>query len=300
MAALSTSLDTTAVTERIPTELIGAFVDGYEYTAPAGQAICRARPGKGSIAVRFGRWDQLDGGSGVPAGTKTETDVLTDVTLATSESSITPGIVGFRLPISDEAVEMVEHSNEVPAEALAECLRALNDRIDSDILSGSTSATNIAGAATDIFTAAKFRSASATYRALKLPPAAMGHAFVGHFDHFRDLEESVGSTSAPFTASAAAESLFGAPGASAYRGDYMGFRMFETGNTPVDGAGWSGCMTPIGAGSGLGCVMVKSPEIKMTRGDDAEVRKVTYFNVSAWYGAGLVNPSRILEVLGRT
>lgn len=301
MTALSTKLDTSAVEELIPTEMIGDFIAGYEYTAPSGLAVAWAKPGKGSIVHRFPRWNQLDGGSGVPSGTKTETDVFTDVTLDTTESSITPGFVGFRLPISDESSAEVQSGSAVPVGAVLEAVRGLNDRMDSDILSSITSATNTVGAATDNFTAAKFRAAAAQARTLELTDFGMGVACILHHDGFRDLEESIGGTTAPFTASNADASLFGAPRPGAYRGSYMGFKMFESGNIPANASNWAGCMTPCGAGaSGLGIVITEGAKVVPTRGDDAENRKVTYYVVSAWYGAGISNPSRILEILHRT
>lgn len=303
MPALTKALDATEGQELIPTELIGTFVASFEYTAPAGLLVAWASPGKGSIVKRFPRWNQLDKGSGVPAGTKTETDTFTDVDLDTTESSIVPGLVGFRLPISDEFVAQVQDGIAVPAAALIECINAENDRIDSDVLGSITSSTNTTGAATDNATPAKFRSGSAVYRALKIPASAsqMGHAFIGHFDAFRDLEEGTGSSAAPFTAMQGDESLYGAPGDGAFRGRYMGYLMFESGNVPAESGGWANCFTPIGPrASGLGIVETEMPNIRPTRGDDAENRALTYFNVRAWYGTGITNPSRILEVRSRT
>ena len=298
MAALGTSLDVTAVTELIATENIGDFVQAFEYPAPSGMAVAWAKPGQGSILQTFPRWNQLDSGSGVPAGTKTETDTLTDVDLDTSENTITPGIVGFRLPISDEAGAGTGH---VPAAAVIEAVRGLNDRMDSDILSSITAATNTVGAATDNFTAAKFRAASAAARVLDMTDFGMGMAAIIHNDGLRDLEESVGSSSAPFTADNAAVALFGAPRAGAFRGQYMGFSLFASNNIPANASNFAGCMTPIGANaSGLGIVVTEGPSVRPTRGDDAENRAVTYYNVRAWYGTGLTNPARLLEVLHRT
>ena len=61
------------------------------------------------------------------------------------------------------------------------------------------------------------------------------------------MEESIGSSSAPFTADNASVELFGAPRNGAFRGNYMGFSLFATGNAPSNAGNWSGAMTPIGA-----------------------------------------------------
>lgn len=300
MAALSTKVDVTAVTELVPTELIGTFVQEYEYTPRAAEAVAWAEPGVGSIVRRFPRWEQLDGGSGVPAGTKTETDTFTDVTLTAAENSITPGLVGFRMPLSDEAVAAFVGEGGLPASAIEAGLDGLLDRMDSDGLSSSTSATNTSGAATDNFTLAKFRAAAAAYRALKIPAAPMGSAFIGHFDAFRDLEESAGASAAVFAATELSSQMFGSmPG---FKGSYHGFSaLFESGNVPAESGGWSNGMTPIGQRvCGLGYVITERPNVRPTRGDDAENRAVTYLVTRAWYGTGLTNPNRYLEVLSRT
>jgi hypothetical protein len=291
MAALNPHTGTTEQTEIVPSELLDAFIQELPLPPLTGESIAWPVPGVGSIVRRFARFEDFT----FPTGTKTQTDTFTDVAVTLAESSITPGLVGCRIPISDELEAMA--IGGVPAETLAFAMRKMFNRIDIDILSGSTSATNTVGGTSDVFTAAKFRAAAATFRALDL--GAGMNAFVGHADAFRDLEESIASTTAPFTANMASSQLFGS--ASGYKATYSGFEMFETNNVPAEGAGWSNFMTPIGAQRcGLAIVMTEMPNIRRTRGDDAESRATTYYVLRAWYGAGLQNAGRWVEVLSRT
>ena len=195
---------------------------------------------------------QLDSGSGVPAGTKSESDTFTDVDLHTAESSVTPGLVGFRMPVSDEAA--VQSLAGVQAGALVEAIRALEDRIDTDILAGSASATSIVGAAADDLTLTKFRAACATYKATD--PMGADHACVLSHTCAGDLLDSLHATGASFARSAG--DSFDMKPVAGYLGKLHGFDCFESGNVADNGSGAdSNFMTPIGhQKSGLGLVEI--------------------------------------------
>lgn len=300
MAAPSTQTDTTSVTELIPTEELPSFVDEYGYTPRTGILVASLSPGLGSVAHRFARWDVI----AVPAGTKSEGDDFTQVEVTTAEESITPGIVGFEVALTDEVLAAAMGGLRVPAGQIPvafalECIAALSDRMDADILSSSTSATNTAGATTDTFTREKFSAAAAAYRALQIPNSEMmEHAFVGHHDAFRDLDADEVVT----TAARAATSEFRVLGAkSGYIGPYGGFQLFESGNVAAEGAGWSNLMTPMGFGrSGLGLVVSDPIRAEVNRGRDGALSASTYAVLRGWWGAGMRNRTRLLEVLSKT
>lgn len=288
------------LTETVPTEDINTFVQSYEYALPVGQIVAWARPSPlGSVAVRFPRWNQVNAATGVPAGTKTEGASFTRVTVDQTESSITPGLVGLEMALTDEVQRAAGIEGGVMAGVIIEALNAMSDRIDTDVLSSSTSATNTAGATGDNFTVSKFNAATAAYRALNIPAGPMGTAFIAHSDAIRDLTESWGTSSAPFQTNHALGAAFGpTPG---YHGQYLGFQVFESSNVPAEAPGWSNGMTPIGAGaSGLGIAMTEAPSVRSNRGSVGELDAEDMFVLRAWYGAGLTNPSRYLEVLSRT
>ena len=293
MAALSTYLGTSEATELIPTELIPSFVQGYEFADRVGMAIAWGRPGQGNVPVRFPRMNLLGAtsGAGVPAGTKSESDTFTDVLIDFAESTITPGMVGFRLPISDEAVAGVGGIAAVPAGSLAQCLEALADRIDSDTLSSSTSATNSVGTVSRDYTVAEFRSDLATYKTLNIPGAP---ALVLHHNGMADLLGSIHASTAGLVRGSSSVELGADDG---FQGVLHGVSLYESGNVPSESTGHSGLMTPQGTESGYGIVMNEMPNIRPTRGDEAEQRAVTFYVCRAWYGTGLTNPRRCQEVL---
>lgn len=292
MAAPSTQIDTTSVTELIPTEEIGAWLDGYGYPLGVGLLVAAIIPGTGSIPMRSPRWDQLS----VPAGTKSEGDDFTQVEMTTSEESATPGIVGFETSLTDEVVAGRVGIREAH---LIEAVTSLSNRMDADILAASTSATNTVGTTGGIFTRQYFSAAAAAYRALEIPGGEMfDHAFVLHHDAVRDLDDDEVVTAA---AKAASDNFRILGAAAGYLGAYGGFQLFESGNVAAEAPGWSNFATPIGAGrSGLMVVVTQSPTVEMNRGRDGARAASTFHVFRAWYGAGMRNRTRLLEVLSRT
>jgi len=296
MAALDPAVEVSDVTHVVPAEEIDSYIQGPNFAVRVAEMVAWAQPTRGSIAKKFPRWSAAPS---VPAGTKTETDTATDIQVATAEGSVTPAIVPFRVPISDEAAAGFMAGRGLPAEIIDIAIEALLERMDTDALAVSTGATSTTGAATDTFGASKFRSALATYRGLKIRGGPLGHALVLQDDGIRDLHESIGSSSSPFVKTAMDSIRFGP--ASGWIGGYSGVQLFSSPNVAAEAPGWSGFFTPIGfRQAGIAIGVTESPNVRITRGDDAENRAVTYANFRAWYGVGLINPDRVLEVLHRT
>ncbi len=290
MAALGTFTGVSALDDVVPTEQLTNFVQGFEYAMPVGMKIAWAKQGTGSMAVRFPRYGSVT----VPSGTKAETDTFSDASIATSEETITPGLVGFRFPLSDEAQVMA--LGGVPAGTLAQAMEALVNRMDVDVLSSSTSATNTAGAVTDVYTLARFRSDLSTYRGLKIPFAPLGHVLTLHENAASDLLESLGSTAAVW-AKESGDTLRLGPDAG-FIGSFGQVAIYSSPNVPTEGAGHSGLLTPIGADASFyGIVVQEMPNVARTRGDEAENRASTFYHFRAWYGAGMTNRNRGLEIL---
>lgn len=287
---ISTFTGLSAAQHIVPTEEIDGFIAGYEYPIPVSMALAWVVPGTGSTPHRFPRWGEIT----VPGGTVAETVAFADANISTAEGTGTPGMVGFRMPISDEVVAAA--TGGVPAAVLIEGIRALTNRMDSDLCGISTSATNATGAITDTFTLAKFRSALAAYKALRIPDSPFGHAMVLDHGPAAALLESLHSSAATLLVSQG-DSMGLGPVAGRI-GRLYGVEVFETGNVAAESTGKSNFMTPIGAThSGLGLVLSKMPHIEVSRGDDATARKVTYYVFAAWYAAALANTRRFLEVL---
>lgn len=290
MAALGTFTASSDVAHILDAEVIDDFVDNYSYHPPVGVAVASTRPGKGNTPVRFTRLGAIT----VPSGTHSETDDADDVEIASAEESITPGLVIFRFPIPDELMAAAG-GRGVPAEALAECLDAAVNRLDVDTLASSTSATQTYGAITDAFTLQHLRAAKAYAKGLRVKPGPLGMALVLHTDAASQLEESMHTSGATVPWGAASMDTFGL--VAGYQGMLEGFQVFESGNVAAETTGWSNFITPIGRGGGLGLVMNELPNIRMSRGDDGELRATTYFITRMWYGCGMANRLKLVEVL---
>lgn len=288
MPALSTAITSTDIEELIPTELIDAFVAGFEYPLPVGMVVAQRKAGKGNIPVRFPRWNELDL-SGI--GTShTETNNATDVEMDTTESSITPAMQIFRIAFSDESG--VASSGKVPAQALAEALKALTNRIDVNILAASTSATLATGSLSTALTLQGYRSALIYAQAQDLPTSmldvVLGNSAAG------SLFESMGSTGASYALSPEDMQRFGIQ--SGFQGKLLGQNVFQSNNVATDSTGYSNFMVPSGSSS-LGVVVEEMPNLRPTRGDDAESRATSYVVVRAWWGASIINPRQFIELL---
>lgn len=290
MAALSTFTGTTEGAEVIPTELIPFFIQGFEYPRTVGLGIAWARPGQGSIPSRFPRWGEVT----VPAGTKTESDQFSEANVDAAEESVTPGLVGFRFALSDEFT--VQSVGGIPATALREAMSALGNRMDEDILGASTSATNQAGSVSDEYTLSRFHDDLAVYWALNIPPATMGTALVLSHVGGQQLAASVANSGAPLARNEGDTIGLGPEGG--FLGRLYQIQVFATANVPNESTGASGMLTPIGMQQSFyGLVVQEMPGARRTRGDDAENRAVDFWHFRAWYGAGMTNRNRGLEIL---
>jgi hypothetical protein len=275
------------MTEVIETELIPDYIAAFEYEPPVATSVAWIKGGKGNIPVRYPRWNELT----IAGGTVAETVDAPDVTVDLAESSITPAMVRFRMPISDEVA--VEAMSGIPQGALNQGLTAMIQRMDSDGLSSSTSATNTVGAVGTAFGLAEFHTARQNYRARRLPGSL--HALVLHDDALDALENSIRNNSSPW-AIKPNEQLAAAVG-SQFQGQMAGFQIFLAGQVADESTGHSNFATPMGGESGLGIVLNELPSVRVTRGDTAENRASTFYHFRMWYGFGLTNPRRFLEVL---
>lgn len=283
---------TTTLTEVIPVEYIPEFIEGYNWNVPVAMEVARIveKADQGSVPYRFPRHDQFS----MPAGTKTEgTGSFTRVAHQTVENSLTPGIVGAEIVLTDEAQVAARTSGGILASTLEQTLLSLVDRMDTDILAGITSATNTTGTVSDVFTRDQWDDAVAAYRALSAKSMGNMHAALLAPSAYNDLKRDERSASA--TSAILASSFFG--GAQGFTGEYDGFMLAYAANAPSESSGFASCMTPIGPSSGLGIVVVEYPNARLNRGVDGESIASTFGHIRAWYGAGLVNQTSLLEIL---
>lgn len=285
---LTTYQGTTEMTTVIPTELLATFIDEYEYPQHVWQMVSHLSAGLGNVPKNFSRWDALT----VPAGGIgiAETVDAPDGNVALSESTITPSMTRWRMPISDEAI--TEASLGVPAGALSAGLDAMSELKEIDVLGVSTSATLSVLSNLTTFDTAAFRTMLQTYRALNLP-APRGNALVLHDDTLAALEGDIDASSSNYLLKSS-DTLSRALG-PAFMGEYRGFMVFRSPHVAVDGAGHSNFAQPIG--DGIGVVVNELPSVVRTRGDEAENRASTFYHFRLWMGQGVKNPRRLLEVL---
>jgi hypothetical protein len=284
--------DTTAAAVIIPTEKLGEAIDGYGYPARTGLVVCASVETKGSIAVRMPRWGVIT----PTAGTKTEGANFSEVVPAMAEESLTPGIVGFEIPVTDETVEGV--ISGVPGQLLSEAIEAMATRMDADIHAAANSATNVQGAVTDVWNRAKVTAAAAAYRALNINLPGAQHALV---------VGSAGQTQLEYdeivNAATKSAGMFATVQATAgYLGQYGQFQLFSAGTQiATEGGGNSNYMTPIGDGkSGIAIGVTKRIQIEGNRGSEGARAAMQFFVVSAWYGAAMRNRTRLLQILSTT
>lgn len=287
---LATFTGLSAATHYVTQEEISSFLDGYNYPPPIGATIAAAKPGKGTTPIRFPRLGAIS----VPAGTLAETVDAVDVNVSTAEDSLTPARVAFAMPISDY-LEMNQVGTAVPGTILADAVRASWARIDSDLLAGSTSASNSYGAVTDIFTKAHLRAAKAAWRALNVDPGPFGVALALHGNALSALEESVESSGSPWTLRPGDNPLFGTM--HGYQGRLGELELFSSNQIAAESTGRSNFITTIGTGSGLGLGMSKMPTITLHKGNDGLRRAVVYAHVEMYFAGGIVNATEFLEVL---
>lgn len=281
-------VDSTVVTELIPPEQIVNFIDGYGYPALTALFVAAAIPSVGSIPVRMPRWNSIS----VPSGTKTEGADFSQVAPDTTEESITPGIVGMEIPLTDEA--KAGSVIGIPEQLLIEGINAMSNRMDTDGHAVSTSATNTAGTTATVLNRVAMNAYATAYRALNLP-AGWRNAFVVGNSGYRDLEEDEVLQSATKDMGFAAFAS-----ASGYQGTYGSFDLFLTQNIATEGPGRSNYMTPIGNGrSGIAYAITQRIVVESNRGV-LGARSARDFHVfRAWYGTGLRNRTRLLECLSR-
>lgn len=285
---LSTFTSSTDVEELIETELIDEYVAGFEYPLGVGMTVAQRKTGLGNVPVRFPRWNEIDL-SGIGPSHSESVDAV-DVDITTTESSITPALQIFRMAFPDEAA--VATRGKVPAQALAEALRALANRMDINILAASTSATLATGTVATPLTLQGLRTALTYARAQDIPATSynivLGNSAAG------SLWESMGSTSASYAMAPDDMTRFGAQ--SGFQGRLLNQAIFQSNNVAADSTGWSNFLVPAMASS-LGVVVEEMPNLRPTRGDEAETRAVSFVVTRAWWGAAIINPRQFIELL---
>ncbi len=282
------NFDAAAAAVIIPTEKLGQVIDGYGYPALTGLLVCALVGTQGSIAVKMPRWGVIT----PTAGTKTEGSDFAEVVPAMSEESLTPGIVGFEMPLTDELFAAT--LNGMPAPLLAEAINAMAARMDSDIHAAANSATHVQGAVTDVYNRAKMTAAGAAWRALNvnLPGTRIAHV-VGPAGQTQLETDEITSA-----ATRSAGDFAVVADAAGYLGMYGKFALFSTSSIATEGGGNSNYITPMGTDkSGIAIGIERRINVESNRGSEGARAGKTFYVVNAWYGAAMRNRERLVQVL---
>lgn len=289
MAVLSTVVTSTDVEETIETEEITPYFAGFEYPDPVGIAIAEVMRCDRYVAQRFVRLNEFDMSSVEAA--HTESELAVDVQTDTAESTITPALQIARLALTDESE--VNSKGRYKLGMLEDFVMAMANRMDISALAASTSASLQTGAVAESLTLDRLRSAL-SYASMQNIPTSSFNIVLAQ-TAAAALWQSIG------TSSALRAVQDGDLQAMANRGGLMGtifgmHKVWKSDNVATESTGYSNFLCPADSPS-LGVALVEAPNVRVSRGDDAETRAVTFFIVRAGWGAGIINPRRFVELL---
>lgn len=187
---------TTSLTELIPAELIEEIIGQENRATPIFDLVSwrkdMSAPGAGATwAVPY--WEPSE----VPSGTKTETGSFTNVEATTADSVITPGVVGLARALTDVAAQDAKQADAMEMFMLN--LRAMKQRLTTDVLALSTSATNTSDFSGTNFDLADFGVATTAFDA-QFPYSGFARVLIGHTNLVRDLKISLRSSGASLEA----------------------------------------------------------------------------------------------------
>lgn len=280
---------TTTLNDFIPSEAINDYIDGYPLAQPLARAVAWEERGKTTVPFRFPRFDQ----TAVPAGNKTEAADATRVAMALSSSEATPLVVAMEIAVTDEISSAQAHPG-LPETLVMEAMRAMRDRIDSDIHAAAAGATSTSGAFTDTLDEDKLLDGVNTFIALdtadgsSLPVCVLGHSSAASLRKSSKLSSASEMVGSSF--------MDGVAGANRL-GVYGGVEVWESGNVATESGGNNNYITMPGRRmSGLGFVVSEELYAETNRSAEGARAKETYTVFAASYGTVVTHASRITEL----
>jgi len=295
MAQETNRTGVTAQNDLVPTEQIPQLVREFPYEPTIMMELAHVEPApKGSVAVRFPRYDQFS----VPASAVAESDENTIVALTTSTGTATPAIKRFSLLVNDElkAVRDIP-DGMISVEMVVEVMRAVLEDVDTQCLSNVTSATQTYGAATDIPDMDWLDGFIAQYATYRHGRSGPRHAVVlapNQWMKFIHTSKNSGGA-------ALAEMLAGGDKgtASGYKFTYSNIEIFSV-NTVANESGdrRNAVMMPVGRGrAGLGIAVKELFRAVINRGHSGENRGGDWYDIRSWAGYGVADATAMLEGL---
>lgn len=278
---------TTTADDVIPTEEIVDFVRAYPRATPVSMSVAWIKQSTGIVPCLFPR---LSTSAVIPAGTKTEAASFTRVATSTGSDTTTAAFVGSELALTDELV-MSSKVRGLPATVIIDRLRAMANRIDTDVLANFDGLSSTSGDTGTDLTRAGMGLALAAYWALNLDDSMGEHAALLANSAASQLMQDNLTT----TAVAGHTERFGV-GVSL--GEFQGLVLLRAANAAAISGGYASGITPIGnerSGLLLGiseAINARPPQ----RGSEGERDAEEYVVVRAMYGTG-VTDSHALELI---
>jgi hypothetical protein len=284
--------ETTAsdIAELIPAKQVNTYISAYPLPARLGRSICWEEQGTLGVPFKFPRWSA----TAVPAGNKVEAAPADRVVMDTAESTATPAVVAMEVVVTDEAAAGAGALGlQVSTAMIQECIRAMDNRRDADILATASSATSTSGAFSDTLDEDAFLTGLGVFKALEPNLDSGAVCVVGHTSGTALQKASLLST-----AGSRVGDGFGKMSVqSSYLGQLGGCDVWQTGNVSTESGGNNNFFTGIGRGScGLGLVNAKEIGFEANRGSEGARDRESYLVFSMDYATVLTHASQITEL----
>lgn len=292
MAAETT---TTSLTELIPPERIEELI-GMENRAAAPHdliAWLKDMSDQPANQLAIPRYDKTD----VPSGTKAEAAEFSNVEQTASEATISWGDVGLARELTDVAGQLARQQAE---DMFMLNLRAMRERVSSDILGLITSASNTSDFSTTNLDLDKWGTATAAFSA-QLPYAGFMRVAVLSTNQLRDLKKAVRNAGGTIEATGRGLGLLETQGdGSIY--SFEGYTIIESALVPnFDVSNDSGALIIVGRDSmRTWSTFVWAVWKGITNEIERHAKKLTNDLVtSARYGVGITNQANLREIVSK-
>lgn len=285
------------VTDIVPTERIMATIEGFNLPLNIGNLLASPVSGQGYITHQFARWTEPT----LPdplraAGTGAATDTVLYMDFATTSSTLTPVLKGIGFLVPDELLPSTIVGQGIPIELLSLAMKKIMEYKDLDILDSVQAATNTIGSAATVPSFAQFRTYMHNYKLLENDGQPV---FVANEYFWELLLNEFSVATSQFAGRMVTDTNFMSGGRSAYRGNLMGFDMWESHNIAVEANAANNFMMSVGGGAHrtLTSVNQRMITVERTRGDTYAPRFTTQY-VVGWADAhGLTYPAGLQECL---
>lgn len=304
MAAVTNATRTTEMTETIDSEWIDRMVQRVAETPLVAMQVVRVINAMGATSSV---WTiPLAANQVGDAATITETDqAATAVNEFDSEVSLTVANIGISSFVSDQVKQRSTWS--AMALAIRNGVHSVQDKLDEDVLSNSTSITTSIGSNATTHDLDNWNTVLTTFETQNATPG-LPLASVWHPDAFRDFHSSIITTSAALLGTAFGEDARAQmQGRQGFKGVLDGVSVFTSDNIPADDTtGWGNILvtTPSSMGGGdggcLAAAFWKGVGAEAARGSDGARRSGDWLVTTSWYATGINKQSDGLNFITKT